>query len=150
MKDDGILNEVRYLRLTCAPNIRERRKVENKFVKHSKEELLQQKKNVLKPETEETSNIDILHSSLVGPDSSEVVEQKGEEAVEIGTVCIFKCVLDETKVGVVLSEDTIQFYQPSRYGFQPEDLTEESSKWRLQSKIEDFDFITRRTGVLLR
>ena len=87
---------------------------------------------------------------MVGPDSSEVVEQKGEEAVEIGTVCIFKCVLDETKVGVVLSEDTIQFYQPSRYGFQPEDLTEESSKWRLQSKIEDFDFITRMTGVFLR
>ena len=154
LSEKEVLSEVRYLRQTCAPNIRKKRKVGNKFVKYLKAELVQQIRNVLKPESEEISNIEtLLHNSLAdinhSKDTEDIVNNT-EDTSEIGVVGVFEGPLGETKVGVVLSEDTIQFYQPSRYGLQPEDLTEEHSKWRLQTKIDDFDFITRRTGVYLR
>ena len=118
LNDKQILSEVKYLRLTVAPNIREKRKVEKKFVKYSKKELIQQITNVLKPKSDDVSNVDVL---------------------------LYKYLSD-----VVLTRETIQLYQPTRYGFQPEDLTVESFKWELSKKIEDFDFITRRTGTYLR
>lgn len=40
LSDEEILKEVRFLRVTVAPNIREKRKVDNKFVKFSRQELI--------------------------------------------------------------------------------------------------------------
>ena len=66
LTDKQVLDEVRYLRHTIAPNIREKRKVENKFVKYTKAELITQIKNVLKQETEVEDNVDkLLFNSLV-------------------------------------------------------------------------------------
>lgn len=159
LTDSEILTEVRYLRQTVAPNIREKRKVDRKFLKFSKSELIQQIKSVLKPENEEIGDINtLLMNSLklatAAHDQSAVdVVNEGEELageVSLGTVAIFEGPLGERKVGVVLTKDTLQFYQPSRYGFEPEDLTSEICDWKITTTIEDFDFISRRTGVYLR
>ena len=155
LTESEILNEVRYLRQTVAPNIREKRKVDKKFIKYSKEELIQQITSVLKPENEEElGNIDMLiKNSIFEPTkSTEHEERQGEtdEGHLLGTVAVFDGPLGERKVGVVLSKETIQFYQPTRYGFQPEDLTTEKTDWTMSTMIDDYDFITRRTGVYLR
>ena len=147
LTETEILKEVRYLRQTVAPNIREKRKVDKKFVKFTMEELIQQIKNVLKPQSDEVSSIEnLLLNSLKDTSSEDDLEGN----IEIGIVGVFEGPLGERKVGVVLTKQTIQFYQPTRYGFQPEDVTEESCDWKISTKIDDFDFISRRTGVYLR
>ena len=156
LTDSEILYEVKYLRQTVAPHIREKRKVDRKFVKFSKEELIQQIKNVLKPENEELGDIDnLLLKSVRESSGSSFVEKEvdmaaSEDRMVLGTVAVFEGPLGERKVGVVLSQDTLQLYQPSRYGFEPEDLTSELCEWKISTRIEDFDFISRRTGVYLR
>ena len=148
-----VLKEVRYLRHTIAPNIRKKRKVEKKFVKYTKAELIQQIKSVLKPETEELGNIDTLLKNSVKNIpviSDEAGEDPGGEGDLIDTVALFEGPLGERNVGVVLSKDTVQLYHPTRYGFQPDDLSSVFSELKLVTKIDDFDFIQRRTGVYLR
>ena len=148
-----ILNEVRYLRQTIAPNIREKRKVDKKFVKYSRQELIDQIKGVLKPENEDFEDIDTLLLKALkgaGDEEDNVGKESSDPCILIGAVAIFDGPLGERKVGVVLSEDRIQLYHPSRYGLEPEDLTSEICDWKITKQIEDFDFITRRTGVYLR
>ena len=147
-----VLKEVRYLRQTIAPNIREKRKVEKKFVKFSKLELIQQIKSALRPENEELGNIEILlknsakeHLKSAEKDSEDTVDEAGAD-----TVALFEGFLGERKIGVVISKDTVQFYHLTRYGFQPDDLTSVISDWKLVEQIDDYDYISRRTGVYLR
>ena len=149
--ESEILSEVRYLRQTVAPNIREKRKVERKFVKYSKQELIQQIQNVLKPENEDHGDIDILLKHFIQEVTKVVDEENNEEGGQVvGTIAVFSGPLGERKVGVVIDKKTIQFYHSIRYGFQPDDLTSLSCDWSLSKKIDDFDFISRRSGVYLR
>ena len=151
LTDSEILAEVRYLRQTLAPNIREKRKVENKFVKFTKLELIQQIRSVLKPENEDFEDVNcLLLQSVEGPGGQVGEEHGGGVSDLVGTVGIFEGPLGARCLGVVLSSDTIQLYQPSRYGFEPEDLSSNLNDWSLCTVIEDFDFISRRTGVYLR
>ena len=153
LTDLEILSEVRYLRQTVAPNIREKRKVNKKFVKFSRVEMIDQIKGVLKPENEDFGDIDaLLLKALkdVGNEEDSVEKTTTEPNTLIGTVALCEGPLGEKKIGVVLSEERIQFYQPSRYGLEPEDCTSEISDWKVTKKVEDFDFIRRRTGVYLR
>ena len=143
LTDSEILAEVRYLRQTLAPNIREKRKVDNKFVKFTKLELIQQIRSVLKPENEDFEDVNcLLLKSLEGP-GEQVGEDHGAGVSDlVGTVGLFEGPLGSRCLGVVLSSDTIQLYQPSRYGFEPEDLSSSLNEWSLCTKIEDFDFIS--------
>ena len=104
----------------------------------------------MKPKSDDVSNVDVLLYKYLSDTSDEPTNTSVEDLVDNGTVGVFEGPLGEKKVGVVLTRETIQLYQPTRYGFQPEDLTVESFKWELSKKIEDFDFITRRTGTYLR
>ena len=123
----------------------------NKFVKFSKWELIQQIRSVLKPENEDFEDVNcLLLKSLEAP-GGQVEEDHGAGVSDlVGTVGIFEGPLGSRCLGVVLSSDTIQLYQPSRYGFEPEDLSSNLNEWSLCTKIEDFDFISRRTGIYLR
>ena len=152
LSEAEVLKEVRYLRMTIAPNIREKRKVENKFVKYTKSELIEQIKSVLRPESEELGNVETLLKNFAKDlqNTEQVQDLPGGEDELINTVALFEGPLGERKIGVVLSKDTVQLYQLSRYGFQPEDLTSVLGDWKLVTKIEDYDFIQRRTGVYLR
>ena len=151
LSEAEVLAEVRYLRQTLAPNIREKRKIENKFIKFTKLELIQQIRSVLRPENEDFEDVNcLLLNSVRGPGGQ--IEEDGVSAGDelLGTVGLFDGPLGAGCLGVVLPNSTLQLYQPSRYGFEPEDLSSSLDDWRLCTKIEDFDFISRRTGVYLR
>ena len=47
--------------------------------------------------------------------------------------------LGKKKLGAVLDKHTIQFCNPTRYGFQPEDLTSLSCDWGMTTMIYDVD-----------
>ena len=57
---------MRYLRATIAPDIREKRKEGNKFVKFTKEELVFQIKNAMKPTVESAVDVESLLSCVMG------------------------------------------------------------------------------------
>ena len=77
LSEADVLAEVRYLRQTLAPNIREKRKVENKFRKFTKMELIQQIRSVLRPENEDFVDVNcLLLNSVRGPGG-----QREEDAV---------------------------------------------------------------------
>ena len=77
------------------------------------------------------------------------MEQSVDQHEDIGKVGVFDGPLGERKVGFVLTKDDIQLYHPTRYGFLPDEVTEKLSDWKISIDIEDYDFITRRTGVYL-
>ena len=150
-----VLKEIKYLRQTIAPNIREKRKVGNRFVKYTKEELVQQIKSVLKPETEELGNLDTLlkKTAKLTPASKGQVDtpcEQGDQGVQVDEVAVFEGQLGDRKVGVKLSKETVQLYHLTRYGFEPDDLSSSVKDWKFVTKIDDYDFIQRRTGVYLR
>ena len=153
MSEKEILEEVKLLRMTVAPNIREKRKVDNKFVKFTKEELISQIENVLKPEDDLSADIDSLLLSSMKENTAETAnkeEEQPEKEDDIGNVAVFEGPLGQRKVGVIVAEATLQLYSQCRYGFQCDDLTVDSHMWKSVIPIEDYDFITRRTGVYMR
>ena len=148
-------NLCRYLRQTIAPNIREKRKVENKFIKYSKAELINQIKNVLKPETDVEENVDtLLLNSLAKKLSQDDPNKEGmkearEESFPSGSVALLEGQLNERRVGVAIDTDTVQLYFMTRYGLEPEDTTEDMTKWKVLKIIEDYDYVKRRTREYL-
>ena len=40
-------------------------------------------------------------------------------------------------------------YHMTRYGFEPDDTTEDMTDWKVVKIIEDYDFVKRRTGVYM-
>ena len=152
LTEEEILREVRYLRQTVAPNIREKRKVGNKFVKFSREELVGQVLNVLKPENESHEDIEKLLLTVF--EQVEVSDSdkstKEEENKNVGQVAIVEGPFGEKKVALVVDPETVQLYHVTRYGFEPDEVTEPLEDWKVLSVIEDYDFITKRTGVYMR
>ena len=151
LDDKQILSEVRYLRSTVAPNIREKRKVEGKFVNYTKLELIAQIKNVLKPENDVESDVDkLLFNSLSNKKSKDKEPNETEdEHFKVGAVALLKGPLKERKVGTAIDSGTVQLYHMTRYGLEPDDATECIKDWKVVKIIDDYDFIKRRTGVYL-
>ena len=151
LDDKQILSEVRYLRSTVAPNIREKRKVEGKFVNYTKLELIAQIKNVLKPENDVESDVDkLLFNSLSNKKSKDKEPNETEdEHFKVGAVALLEGPLKERKVGTAIDSGTVQLYHMTRYGLEPDDATECIKDWKVVKIIDDYDFIKRRTGVYL-
>ena len=152
MTEKEMLNEVRYLRATVAPNIREKIKDKEtkKFIKLSKQELFDQISNVLKPKSDinQMESIEELLKANLNGDNPDIIEES-ESCLEIGTVGIFKNTLDIKSLGVVLDPTSLQLYEPCRYGFSCGDGTETLSDWVLVTEKVDFDFIKKRGNVYL-
>lgn len=153
--EQEILNEVRYLRATIAPNIREKIKDREtkKFIKLTKAEMIDQISNVLKPKSD-ISEFELIENLLkenlaleTGTDTSIVVTESS--SLELGTVGLFKNDADLKSLGVVLDSSSLQLYEPCRYGFSCNDGTEKLSDWSLVKEILDFDFIKKRGNVYL-
>ena len=88
-----------------APNIKEKRKVNKKFVKFSRVEIIDQIKVVLKPENEDFGDIDtLLLKALkdVGNGEDNAEKSNTEANALIGTVAVCEGPLGEKKIGVVL------------------------------------------------
>ena len=86
LDEHQLLIEVRYLRATIAPDIREKRKEGNKFVKFTKEELVFQIKNAIKPTAESAVDVESLLSCVMGLDvetrNNQVSLSQGEAVSE--------------------------------------------------------------------
>ena len=111
------------------------------------------KLNVLKPENEYVEDIDkLLLDTLSNQANSDAKsdQNKREDDLNIGKVAVLEGPLSERRVGLVMSEETVQLYNFTRYGFEPDDVTVSYIDWKVISVIDDYDFITRRTGVYLR
>ena len=67
----------------------------------------------------------------------ESLEPKSSEDAPKGSVAVFEGELGECKVGVVIDYNTIQMYHKTRYGFKPEDTTEDIKNWKIVRIIED-------------
>ena len=152
LTDAQVLMEIKYLRQTVAPNIREKRKVGNKFVKFTREELEGQILNVLKPENMFVDDIDqLLLSAMEGKESANTKDTDCDETKDVvGKVAVVEGPLTDKTVGFIVNATTVQLYHVTRYGFEPDDTTEDLSDYKVVQIIEDYDFITRRTGVYLR
>ena len=134
---------------SLGPNIREKRKVGNKFEKFSREELLNQIFNVLKPENEYVKDIDHFLLAVLG-DNTKTDSDKDDIDMNVGNVALVEGPFREKRVGLVMSKDTIQLYHFTRYGFEPDDITADNSDWKVLTVIEDYYLINRRTGVYMR
>ena len=150
LNEKQLLSEVRYLRATVAPNIREKRKEGNKFVKFSKEQLIFQIRNSIKPMSDGVHDVEGLLSSVFGL-QEEIEQSSTDEAADsqpsldlveaadsqpsldlvesevsqppLGLVGQFSGPLDELSVGVVIAvgnENFLQLYEGKRYGFIPD------------------------------
>ena len=119
---EEILREVRYLRQTVAPNIREKRKVGNKFIKFSRDELVGQVLNVLKPENESVEDIEQLLLTVYDKNES-TDSDTSEENKNVGKVAIVEGPFGEKKVALVVDSQTVQLYHVTRYGFEPDEVT---------------------------
>ena len=113
-----------------APNIREKIKDREtkKFLKLSKQELIEQITNVLKPKSDvnELESIEnLLKSKFTEETETELTDP--EPTIEVGTVGIFRSFGGVKSLGVVLDPTALQLYEPCRYGFSCNDGTESLS-----------------------
>ena len=152
---DQLLLEVRYLRATVAPNIREKRMLENgKFQTFSKAELLSQIKNALNPENDLISDVSTLLQGayqIRDADTSAVVELPSEDsAMTAGMVGWWTNSLGVQQVGVVLDNESIQMYTCKRFGYSPFGLPASLDSWDLVEEIEDFYYIQNNHGIYMQ
>ena len=70
---------MRYLRATVAPNVKEKRKEGNKFVKFNKEQLIFQLRNSIKPTSDNDVDVENLLSRAFSLGEGVEAEQKQNE-----------------------------------------------------------------------
>lgn len=152
LSESQLLTEVRYLRTTLAPNIREKRKEGNRFIAFNQEQLIDQIRNVLKPKSDEAKDIEsVLSNIFVDVDDAiakedVAVQSTADECLSPGTVGQFRGPLDELRVGVVIavgSENMLQTYESKRHGFIPSNLEPQPLlEWSLVKEITEFNYVT--------
>ena len=142
-----LLLEVRYLRSTIAPNIRERVKVDKKFRKLCQAELKSEILKVIKPESDVTS-LDSLFLSLF-PDceaGNDTIENStegsaaiAETGTHLGLAGLWLGPLQEKCVGVVVARgvaDLLQLYSKGRHGYYADGDALELEDWSLVEALE--------------
>ena len=153
-----LLTEVRYLRTTIAPNIRERRKEGKRYIACNQEQLIDQIRNVLKPKADVAKDIESALSKIFVDFNEDIADQESKGHVVVkdkasqksspspGTLGQFRGPLDEMKVGVVIavgSENMIQTYESKRHGFVPSNLEPQPVfEWSLVEEITDNSYVT--------
>jgi hypothetical protein len=150
MNEKQLKQEISYLRLTVAPNIRQRSKEEGNF---SVEKLRIQIRNAIKPVTNMSENVDTLLFALFStqiPTEAQDQPPITENHPKPGLLGWWEGPLDQRKVGIVLDSETLQLYESSRYGFLPSDAREYLPDWNLLEHIEEYKFFERPSGLFLR
>ena len=78
MTDEQVKNEATFLKLTTGPNIRYRRKVGEKLVNYSTEELRLQIREVIKPDFSRSENVDMIIKKALCSSETDSLD-KGDE-----------------------------------------------------------------------
>ena len=154
-----LTKEVTYQRITVAPNIREKRKEGNKFVRFHKEQMIYQIKNAIKPKPDYRNDVGNLLNNVFGLQcegqmvdvprynmASEDSTDPSPSTFPPGLVLQFSGPLEEIAVRVVVSVDSsvmLQLYESKRYAYIPA-LTDLQSfkEWTLVEKISEYNYVT--------
>ena len=163
LTDKQLISEIAYLRVTIAPDIRQKRKLPTgKFETFKTAELINQIRTAIKPEKVDTVDVDslvvdALASKLSDPNSNvidvaeaEAVVQKNVEVKE-GMVGVFKNEksLGEEFLGVAISETKVQPYKCSASGFIPDGSSVFAAGLKVLKIIESSDYFYVSKGSLM-
>ena len=156
--------EVRFLKKTTAPQLRLKRKVEKKFINYTKDQLIQQMRDVLTPKNDQSSSLEGLLASALQltshddntTETGEVMETRCDEipadpSIPIGAHGFWRGSHDNVVLGVVVDDTTIQMFKKTRTGYTPSNLPEDASKWELVEIIpeENYHYIEKNHGCYL-
>ena len=156
--------EVKFLKKTTAPQLRLKRKVEKKFIDYTKDQLIQQMRDVLTPRNDPSSSLGcLLASALQLPsdvdnttENADIMdtcsnEIPGDESIPIGAHSFWRGTDDIVELGVVVDDKTIQMFKKTRTGYTPFGLPEDVLKWELVEVIpeEHYHYIQKNHGYYL-
>ena len=160
MSQKQLLMQIKYLRATVAPNIKQQRKnKKGKFNLFSIEEMRNEIRSVLKPDDE--SNVDleeILMKEIkkkADIEAGSALEQETEvntdkEQLHPGLVGYWNDEVGNKSVGVLLDLKTLQPYRKGRHGYVPTEIPTPIEEWMLEEVITDYTYVTKRGGVFLQ
>ena len=160
LSDEQLITEVRYMRVTIAPNIREKVKVDKKFRKLNRTELKNEILKVIRPEV----NIDSLESLLgviFSSDSPESGIVSGgsdasvakDDTIHPGLAALWCGPLDQQSVGVVIprgSDDVLQLYTKGRLGCYADGTAVGLQDWSVIKVFDNVSFVTKARIVYLQ
>ena len=158
LTDAQLVTEVRYLRVTIAPNIREKVKVDKKFRKLNKTELKNEILKVIKPEVN-IDSLESLFSEMLSKDLPEAVVNSSdvsttaETIIHPGLAGLWSGPLAEQKVGVVVprgEDDVVQLYACGRHGYYAEGHAVELEDWCLIRAFDNVSYVTKAKIVYLQ
>ena len=145
--------EASYLKKTTAPNIRLKRKVDNKFIKFTEEELKQQIRDAIKPQCDVTRNIEQLLLGVFkeksNGTSAEDAQLAQEERSQAGMVGLWSGPLDEQSLGVAVDDSTLQLYKKTRFGFVPRGMPVDINQLKCTEEISLYNYIEKGGVILL-
>ena len=160
LTDRQLVTEVRYLRVTIAPNIREKVKVDKKFRKLNKAELKNEILKVIRPEVQLDSldnllsdilSKDILVTETVGQSSAE--RTSNEVLIHPGLAALWCGPLQEQCVGVVVprgQDDVLQLYARGRHGYYEDGPAVDLQDWSVIRSIDKVLYVTKAKIVYLQ
>ena len=164
MTDKQLLAEIAYLRVTIAPNIKQKRKLASgKFQTFKHDELKSQIRNVVKPEKFNSTDVDTLVIDVLSKQVPEItapvspIMESGGDAenndavLTDGAVAVFKNEgsLGEEFLGAVLSESKVQPYKCSEKGFIPDDVPVQLSDLKFVKHINPSEFSYVMQGAVM-
>ena len=151
---DEVLLEVKFLKRTTGPQLRIKRKVEKKFVNYTRDQLIQQIKDVLKPRMESDICLENLLATaldLTEGDETSVPENRHNSSPPIGAHGLWRGPRDEQILGVLVDDTTIQKYKKTRTGYLPFGLPDNAAEWEQVEVIPDdkYHYVQKNHGVYL-
>jgi hypothetical protein len=165
-----LILEVRYLRTTIGPNIKEKRRIRDsngkcRFEKFSDEELRMQIKSVLRPEVNAEQDLEQLNKILLDVlgnptnlviDTAQVesikdVAKKADLDLEASSECESMIgSLGERCVGVMLDSTTLQTFEAKKFGFAPSGYAADISEWKVIEVIENPYYIVVQSDLYMK
>ena len=170
-----LILEVRYLRTTIGPNIKEKRRIRDsngkyKFEKFSDDELRMQIKSVLRPEVNAEQDLEQLNQILLdvlGNTINPVLETAQVESIqdivkkeesdlktsseyEVGSAGWWAGPLGERCVGVLLDSTTLQTFEAKQFGFAPSGYAADISEWKVIEVIENPYYVVVQSDLYMK
>ena len=158
---DLILSEIAYLRVTVAPEIKQKRKLPSgKFETFKTAELKSQIRTAIKPEKSELVNVDnlvieALADKLDDPNSNTRPGRDDSDgsvaSTKEGTVAVFvnEGSLGEEFLGAVISQAKVQPYKCSSGGFVPDGVSVSLKQVKLVKEMDPGDFVYILKGSVM-
>ena len=138
------------MRLTIAPNIREKRKEGNKSVKFDKSQLIYQIQNAIKPVSDDSQDVESVLSGVFVSEKEKnvefVIDEIDKETVSESIITKLHPGVVGLFSGPVGNSNMLQLYESRRYGYVPSTLEPQSLEdWDLVEEIMDYDYVTYPT-----